>query len=96
MVITALGVVGVVKGGLAMAAGYGGSKVAGAVIKKIIADEVGMDTLTKIGMVALTGAAGTIASKYVVDTIDQLVTATTDVIKAVKEQNNLKKNKNHH
>ena len=93
MVITALGVVGAVKGGLAMAAGYGGSKVAGAVIKKIIADEVGMGILTKIGVVALTGAAGAVASKYVVDTVDQLVAATTDIIKDVKEQVNLKKNK---
>ena len=93
MVITALGgVVGVVKSGFGMAAAYGGSKVAGAVIKKIIADEVGMDILTKIGVVALTGAAGAIASKYVVDTIDQLVVATTDIVKAVKEQNNLKDN----
>ena len=93
MVITALGVVGVVKSGFGMAAAYGGSKVAGAVIKKIISDEASMNILSKIGVLALTGAAGTIASKYVVDTIDQLVTATTDVIKAVKEQNNLKKNK---
>ena len=82
--ITVLAVVGVAKTGLTMAAGYGGSQVAGAVIKKVIADEASKKVLVKIGTACLTGAAAAIAAKYMSETVDEVVGVTTNAVDRVK------------
>ena len=46
-----------------MAASYGGSKVAGAVIRQVMSDEASKKVLVKIGTVCLTGVAGAIAAQ---------------------------------
>lgn len=77
---TMLGVVGVVKTGLTMAASYGGSKIAGAVIRQVMTDEASKKVLVKIGTVCLTGVAGAIAAQYMSDTVDEVVKIGTDAV----------------
>jgi len=81
---TVLAVVGVVKTGLTMAASIGGTKVAAAVIKQAMSDEASKKVLVKIGTVCLTGAAGLVASKYMSDTVDEVVKIGTDAVNSGK------------